>query len=124
MKSSYAGKPCIHILFPRCKALERKKHEKYSQDRNTEIHSWKCVPQSQWKGKKAIMLRVQCCPKVFNMLSFCLYYIYYKQKDSMLNTFVITAVTKSSMKLRSGATANHHLYNIICSIGERNGEQR
>ena len=38
----------------------------------------------------------------------------------MLNTSAITAVTKSSMKPRSGATANHHL----CSSEERNGEQR
>ena len=38
----------------------------------------------------------------------------------MLNTSAITAVTKSSMKPQSGATANHHLY----GSGERNGEQR
>ena len=38
----------------------------------------------------------------------------------MLNTFAITAVTKSSMKPQSGATANRHLR----SSEERNGEQR
>jgi len=38
----------------------------------------------------------------------------------MLNTFAITAVTKSSMKPQSGATANRHLR----SSGERNGEHR
>ena len=41
----------------------------------------------------------------------------------MLNTAAITAVTKSSMKPRSGATTNRHLR----SSGERNenkGEQR
>ena len=38
----------------------------------------------------------------------------------MLNTSAITAVTKSSMKPRSGTTANRHL----CSSEERNGEQR
>jgi len=46
--------------------------------------------------------------------------IQFKQKDSVLNTSVIATVTKSSMKPRSGATANRHL----CSSGERNGEQR
>ena len=44
----------------------------------------------------------------------------FKQKDSMLNTAAVIAVTKSSMKPRSGATVNHHLR----SSGERNGEQR
>ena len=40
----------------------------------------------------------------------------------MLNTSVITAVTKSFMKPQSMAlaTANRHL----CASGERNGEQR
>ena len=38
----------------------------------------------------------------------------------MLNTSAITAVTKSSLKPRSGTTANRHL----CSSGEKNGEQR
>ena len=38
----------------------------------------------------------------------------------MLNTSAITAVTKSSMKPRSGATANRHLR----SSGEKNEEQR
>jgi len=38
----------------------------------------------------------------------------------MLNTSTITAVTKSSMKPRSGATTNRHL----CGSGERNQEQR
>ena len=38
----------------------------------------------------------------------------------MLNTSAITAVTKSSMKPRSGATTNRHLR----GSGERNGEQR
>jgi len=41
-------------------------------------------------------------------------------KDSVLNTSAITAITKSSMKSQSGATANRHLR----SSGERNGEQR
>ena len=44
----------------------------------------------------------------------------FKQKDSVLNTSVITAVTKSSMKPQSGATANCHLH----GSEERNGEQR
>ena len=38
----------------------------------------------------------------------------------MLNISAITAVTKVSMKPRSGATANHHLR----GSQERNGEQR
>ena len=38
----------------------------------------------------------------------------------MLNTSAITAVIKSSMKPRSGATTNRHLR----GSGERNGEQR
>jgi len=38
----------------------------------------------------------------------------------VFNTSAITAVIKSSMKLRSDATANCHL----CSSGEKNGEQR
>jgi len=38
----------------------------------------------------------------------------------VLNTSAITEVTKSSMKPRSGATANRHLH----SSEERNGEQR
>jgi len=38
----------------------------------------------------------------------------------MLNTYVITAVTKPSVKPRSGAAANRYLR----SSGERNGEQR
>ena len=38
----------------------------------------------------------------------------------MLNTSAITAVTKVSMKPRSGATANRHLRDSQ----ERNGEQR
>ena len=38
----------------------------------------------------------------------------------MLNTAAITTVTKSSVKPRSGATANHHLH----GSGKRNGEQR
>jgi len=38
----------------------------------------------------------------------------------MLNTSAITAVTKSSMKLRSSTTANRHLR----SSGKENGEQR
>jgi len=38
----------------------------------------------------------------------------------MLNTSAITAVTKVSMKSRSGATANRHLR----GSQERNGEQR
>ena len=42
------------------------------------------------------------------------------QKDSVLNTSAITAVTKSSMKPRSGTTTNHHLR----GSGERNGKQR
>ena len=44
----------------------------------------------------------------------------FKQKDSVLNTSAITAVTKVSMKPQSGATANRHLR----SSEERNGEQR
>ena len=44
----------------------------------------------------------------------------FKQKDSVLNTSEITAVTKSSMKPRSGATANRHLH----GSEERNGEKR
>ena len=43
----------------------------------------------------------------------------FKQKDSMLNTSAITAVTKFSMKPQKGTTANHHLR----GSGERNGEQ-
>ena len=38
----------------------------------------------------------------------------------MLNTSVITAVTKSSMKLRSSATANR----LLRGREERNGERR
>ena len=33
----------------------------------------------------------------------------FKLKDSELNTFAISAITKSSMKPWSGATANRHL---------------
>jgi len=44
----------------------------------------------------------------------------FKPKDSVLNTSAITAVTKSSMKPRSGATTNRHLR----GSGERNQEQR
>jgi len=44
----------------------------------------------------------------------------FKQKDRVINTSAITAVTKSSMKPWSGATANCHLH----GSGERNGEQR
>ena len=44
----------------------------------------------------------------------------FKQKDSMLNTSVITTVAKSSIKPLSDATANRHLR----GSGERNGEQR
>ena len=40
----------------------------------------------------------------------------FKQKDSVLNT---SAVTKSSMKPQSNATANRHLR----SSGKKNGEQ-
>jgi len=43
-----------------------------------------------------------------------------KQKDSVLKTSAITAVTKSYMKPQSGATANRHLR----GSGERNGKQR
>jgi len=57
------------------------------------------------------MLRFQCC------LTF---YRVFKQKDSMLSASAITAIIKSSMKPRSGATANHHLH----SSAERNGERR
>jgi len=44
----------------------------------------------------------------------------FKQKDSMINTSTITAVTKSSIKPLSGATTNCPL----CDSGERNGEKR
>ena len=40
----------------------------------------------------------------------------FKQKDSVLNTSAITAITKSSIKPGSGATANRHL----CSSGGSN----
>ena len=52
--------------------------------------------------------------------SFSVLFNSFKQKDSMLNTSATTVVTKSSMKPRSGATANRHLR----SSEERNGEQR
>ena len=58
----------------------------------------------------AIMFRFQCC------LTFTKRF---KQKDSVVNTTVITAVTKSSIKPRSSATANRHLH----SSEEKNGEQ-
>ena len=45
---------------------------------------------------------------------------HFKQKDNVLNTSTITAVTKSSMKPRSDATVNRHL----CSSAKKNGEQR
>jgi len=61
---------------------------------------------------RAIMLCFLC-------LTFCRRF---KQKDSVLNTSAITAVTKVSMKPRSGATANHHLRGTLSQ--ERNGEQR
>ena len=57
------------------------------------------------------MLRFQCCPT---------FYRTFKQKDSMLNTSAITAITESSMKPRNGATANCHLH----GSEKRNGEQR
>jgi len=57
------------------------------------------------------MLYFQCC------LTF---YRAFKQKDSKINTSAFTAVTKSSMKPRSGTTAHRHLR----GSGERNGEQR
>jgi len=44
----------------------------------------------------------------------------FKQKDSVLNTSVITAVTKSYIKPRSSTNANLHLH----SSEERNVEQR
>ena len=44
----------------------------------------------------------------------------FKQKDSVIKTCTITAVTKSSLKPRSSAIASSHL----CSSRERNGEQR
>jgi len=56
---------------------------------------------------------------LFSVLSNILQNIF-KQKDSVLNTSVITAVTKSSIKPRSSPTANCRLH----SSGERNGEQR
>ena len=51
---------------------------------------------------------------LFNILKKCFL------KDSVFNTSTITAVSKSSMKPRSGATTNCHL----CGSEERNGEQR
>ena len=45
---------------------------------------------------------------------------YFKQKDSVIKPSAIAAVTKSSMKSWSSATANCHL----CCSGKRNGEQR
>ena len=44
----------------------------------------------------------------------------FKQKDSMVNTSAITAVTKSSMKPWRSTNTNCHL----CGNGERNGKQR
>jgi len=40
----------------------------------------------------------------------------------MINTSAITTVTRASMKPRSGATANRHLF--VCRSGERNREKR
>ena len=40
--------------------------------------------------------------------------------EHLKHASAITAASKSSMKLLSSATANHHL----CSSGERKGEQR
>jgi len=63
--------------------------------------------------------------KVKERLRFVFSFVYqfterFKQKDGVLNTSAITAVTKSSMKPQSGATTNRHL----SGSGERNGEQR
>jgi len=63
------------------------------------------------KGERAITLRFQCYLRFSKS---------FKQKDSVLNTSAITAVTKSSMKPRSGTTANRHLH----GSEEGNGEQR
>ena len=42
--------------------------------------------------------------------------------DSVLSTSAITAVTKSSMKPRSSATANRHLHGIAEKIMENKGK--
>ena len=77
-----------------------------------EIHSWQRAPLGLIShSERAITLRFQCC------LTF---YRTFKQKDSMLNTSAITAITKSSMKPRSGTTANRHLG----GSGKENGEYR
>ena len=69
------------------------------------------IDESQWKGKWVITLHFQC----YLIFTKC-----FKQKDSMINTSVFTAVIKSSIKPRSGTTTNRHL----CSSGERYGEQK
>jgi len=78
------------------------------------IYSWKRTPQDQSvtvkRSERAIRLRFQCCHFAER----------FKQKDSMLNTSAITAVTKVSMNPQSSATANRHLR----GSEERNREQR
>ena len=70
------------------------------------IHSWQRASQDQ----SVTVKRRKGDYALFSIL----------QKDSVLNTSAITAVTKVSMKPRSGATANRHLR----GSQERNGEQR
>jgi len=112
MKSSYASKRMLAQLYS---IIDREKHEKYlflplwkhgwfTRD-SAYPNNWVTV--NRWMG--VITLRFQHFTERF------------KQKDSVINTSAITAVTKSSMKPWRGTTViNHHLH----GSGERNWEQR
>ena len=107
------------MLAPLHSAIDRGEHEKYL-----------FLPLYIWKYGKSIC--DSACPQdrlitvnrqkgdyaSFSVLSNILATECFKQKDNVLNFSAITAVTKSSIKARSGTTANCHL----CE--ERYGEQR
>ena len=107
-----------HILAPLHSFIEREQHEKtllatirkYGRSMHDSAH-----PYNQWATVKR---RRGWLRFVFSIVQHCTENL--KQKDSVINTSAITAVTKSSMKPQSGTTANHHLR----GSGERNKEQR
>ena len=79
------------------------------------IHSWQCTPSGLINHSEKVKGWLPSISIVAQHFTEC-----FKQNDSMLNTSVITAVTKPSMKPQSGATANRHLH----GSEERNGGQR
>ena len=97
--------------------IDREKHESISSWHYMEIrkiHSWQHAPLQSMSHSEKVKDQLHFVFSVVYILQSVL-----SKKDSVINTFAITAVTKSFMKPWSGAISNCHLR----GKGERNGKQ-